>query len=84
MSVRTEGEVREWMIAYVARLLGTPEGRIDPSMTFEDYGLDSTAAAGLTGDLGDWLGCHLEANLTKEFRSIDAVTRYVTTRVLSR
>ena len=69
--------IRKWMINYVARLVGIPASEVNTSITFAEHGLDSTAAAGLSGDLADWLGIHLEANMMKEHRTIDAVADYV-------
>lgn len=78
--MQTKEAIRKWMVNYVARLVGMPATDVDTRTSLTDYGLDSTAAAGLSGDLADWLGVHLEANLLKEHRSIDAVVSFVTTQ----
>ncbi len=78
--MQSKEAIRKWMVNYVARLVGMPANEIDPRTALADYGLDSTAAAGLSGDLSDWLGVHLEANLLKDHRSIDAVVSFVTTQ----
>lgn len=69
--------IRKWMVNYVARLVGVPTSDVDTRITFSEHGLDSTAAAGLSGDLADWLGIHLEANVMKEHKTIDAVVDYL-------
>jgi acyl carrier protein len=50
---------------------------IDTATSFEAYGLDSTAAAGMSGDLGDWLGMKLDASLAAEFTTVDALTEHL-------
>lgn len=77
----TKASIHDWIVSYVAHLLGMPKTAVDSSVAIEEFGLDSTAAAGLSGDLSDWLGIHLEANLTKEYRTIDQIVDHIATRV---
>lgn len=76
--MQSKEAIRTWVLNYVARLVVMPAAEIDTKTSLSDYGLDSTAAAGLSGDLADWLGVHLEANLLKDHQTIDAVVNFVT------
>ncbi len=73
----TAEEINNWLVGYLSRLLSIDMDEIDTSIAFERYGLDSTAAAGMSGDLGDWLGCQLESNLVYNYPTIDAVTDHL-------
>ena len=70
-------EIRGWMVAYLADLLGMAPQEICTATSFEAYGLDSTAAAGMSADLGEWLGIELDAGVAYEFPTIDAVAQYL-------
>jgi len=64
----------EWLTSYLANVLALPTDEIDDSRTFQQYGLDSSAAVGLTGDLADWLGCDIDPAAAYEHPSIRAFT----------
>lgn len=77
MQSRTIDELSEWLISYVANLLDIDRDSIDTRTPFERYGLDSTAAAGLSGDLGEWLGIKLDANLILQHPTIESVANHL-------
>ncbi len=77
MATPTAEEIREWMVLYLGDLLGMDPKEIDTATSFEAYGLDSTAAAGMSGDLGDWLGIKLDAALASEFTTVDALAAHL-------
>lgn len=80
----TPAQLKSWLIAYLARLLGVEEREVDPSFSFELYGLDSTAAVGLSGDLGELLGNEFDPAIAYDHPSIDALVEHlVSTRILS-
>ncbi len=70
-------EVADWIREYVGNLLGLDPSDVDVDVPFERYGLDSTAAVGLSGDLGKLLGLKLDANLVFHFPTISAVAEHV-------
>jgi acyl carrier protein len=76
--------IKEWICAYVAQLADMPKERVDVNVEFSDYGLDSTAAAGLSGDLSDWLGIHLEVNIAKKYRTAELLSEEVFSLVSTR
>jgi acyl carrier protein len=77
-------EIRAWMVEYLAELLGIGPGEVETTTSFEVYGLDSTAAAGMSGDLSEWLEMKLGADLALEFPTIDALAEHVAERVRER
>jgi len=76
MSMNQE-DVSEWIKSYVARLLGVDSDGIDVDTPFERYGLDSTAAVGLSGDLGELLGLRLDTNIVFHFPTVSSLAEHV-------
>jgi acyl carrier protein len=70
--------VKEWLTRYIANLLEFEPSEVKSSVPLSRYGLDSTAAAGLTGDLAEWLGREIDPELLAEHRTIDALAAFVT------
>lgn len=79
----TPTELKAWLIAYLAQLLGVDEKQVDPSFSFELYGIDSTAAVGLSGDLSDLLGRELDVALAYDHPTIDALVDHLVTTSLA-
>ena len=73
----TAEEIAAWLVEHLAAILGlTPEG-IDPQEDFTSYGLSSTDAALLSGDLEDWLGWRLEPAVAWEYPTIAMLSQYL-------
>jgi len=68
---QVEHLIVEWLRSYLADLLNLSADELDRSMTFQQYGLDSSAAVGLSGDLGNWLGYDVDPAIAYEFPSIN-------------
>ncbi|GLZ06502.1 phthiocerol synthesis polyketide synthase type I PpsA [Actinomadura sp. NBRC 104412] len=49
------GQVRDWLIGWLADRVNEPRGAVDPDRTFESYGLRSRDLVELSGDLGELL-----------------------------
>lgn len=73
----TRSQMKRWLTSYLAQLLGISEREVDPAFSFELYGLDSTAAVGLSGDLGDLLGREFETALAYDHPTIDALVEHL-------
>lgn len=56
----TEEMVQNWLREKVASRLGTAPSEVSPDTYFDDFGLDSTEALILAGELERWLGFELE------------------------
>jgi acyl carrier protein len=74
---RTTGDIQAWMVTYLAELLEISEEDIDASVPFDRYGLDSSAAVGMTGELEDWLGVEIDPTVIYDYPTIDALSHYL-------
>jgi acyl carrier protein len=63
-------KISEWMIEYMADLLEIDPDEVDVETPFARYGLDSSAAVILTGDLQDWLGKEIEPTIMYDYPTI--------------
>lgn len=66
------------MVEYLADLLETDTDEIDVTVPFDRYGLDSSAAVGLTGELEDWLGEEVPPTLLYDYPTVEALVEYLT------
>ena len=73
----TCAEVREWLTSYLAQLLGIQRSEVDPSFSFELYGLDSSAAVGISGDLSDLLGHPFETSIAYDYPTINSLVEHL-------
>jgi acyl carrier protein len=69
--------VKEWLTRYIANLLEFEPSEVRSDISLARYGLDSTAAAGLTGDLAAWLGRDIDPVLLVEQKTIDKLSAFV-------
>ncbi|MEO0853742.1 MAG: acyl carrier protein [Cyanobacteria bacterium J06648_11] len=70
---RSLEDIQDWMIDYLATSLEVSPDDIDPTVSFDRYGLDSSLAIGLTGDLEDWLGQEVEPTLLYDYPTVIAL-----------
>ena len=76
-TVPTATEIQTWLVEYLAEALEIDSKEIDPSLPFQDYGLDSSAAVTLTGDLGEWLNRELDPTLLVDYTTIEELATYL-------
>ena len=69
--------IENWLIAKIAEQAKIPQGQIDPTKPFVDYGLDSVQAVSLSGDLENWLGRALPPTLVWDYPSIEELSAYL-------
>jgi acyl carrier protein len=69
--------IEGWLADYLADLLELDTEAIDSSLSFERYGLDSSAMIVLSGDLQNWLNCSLKPTLLYDYPTIDALVTYL-------
>lgn len=69
--------VKQWLVAYIADMLEFERSEVNTRLPLGRYGLDSTAAVALTGDLGSWLGCDIDPRMLYEHKTIDALADFV-------
>ncbi|ABE47183.1 acyl carrier protein [Polaromonas sp. JS666] len=60
-------EIQDWLVRHIGDLLSLPVDKVPVDAPFDRYGLDSAAAVGMIGDLGDWLGKTLEPTLPYDY-----------------
>jgi len=77
LDVKTADDIKSWVVAYLADLLETDEDEIDVTIPFDRYGLDSSAAVGLTGELEDWLGREVPPTLLYDYPTVESLVEYL-------
>jgi acyl carrier protein len=70
-------ELQTWIVNYVAELLEVEPSKIDVAIAFDRYGLDSSAAVGLAGDLEDWLERELDPTLLYDYPTIESLSEHL-------
>ncbi|MEO1394345.1 MAG: acyl carrier protein [Cyanobacteria bacterium J06634_5] len=73
----TSEEVKDWIVSYLANLLEISPDEIEIDVSFDIYGLDSSAAIGLTGELEDWLGKEVDPTLLYDYPTVEALVEYL-------
>jgi acyl carrier protein len=74
-----ERELEAWLRQYLSKLLRVRSGEVDVDVPFRQYGLDSTAAVGLSADLSDLMGVDLPDDLADRFQTIRALVEHLAT-----
>jgi acyl carrier protein len=70
-------ELQAWIVEFLSELLGLPPGQIDPAQPFDVYGLDSSGAVGMSGDLEDLLGVGFDAALVYDHPTVEALVAHL-------
>lgn len=78
---RTAVEIQNWLVSYLAELLVIEANKINLTIPFDRYGIDSSTAIGLTGDLEKWLGINLDPTLVYDYPSVEAFAHHVAEQV---
>lgn len=73
----SRAEIKAWIVDYIADLLEVEPQKIDPTIPFDRYGLDSSAAVGLAGDLEDWLDEELDPTMLYDYPTIASLTDHL-------
>ena len=75
--VPTAAKIQGWLVSYIAELLEIEPDKVDVTIPFDCYGLDSSAAIGLIGDLEDWLNSELDPTLMYDYPTIEALVQHI-------
>ena len=70
--------IEKWLLDKLSKLLGVEPHEIDAREPFASYGMGSSEAVGLSGELADWLGRELPADLAYEYPTIESLARHLT------
>jgi acyl carrier protein len=71
--------IQRWLVTHIAELLGEDPASIDVREPFVNYGLGSTDAVILSGDLEAWLGYDMPATLLWDFPTVEALALHLVT-----
>lgn len=71
----TQKEIQNYVVNYLAKLLEVKPDRIDVTISFDRYGLDSSAVLELAGDLQIFLGQELDPTLFYNYPTVQALTQ---------
>jgi acyl transferase domain-containing protein/acyl carrier protein len=69
--------IQAWLVAKLSERLGLESREIDIREPFASYGLGSTEAVTLAGELAEWLGRKLSPALAYEYPTIEALARHL-------
>lgn len=75
--MKTQTEIAAWIKQYMAELLDVTASEIDETYEFDRFGLNSSAAVSLIGDLEEWLDYELSPSLFFEFNNISQVSAHL-------
>ncbi len=68
-----DSDVRAWVVAYLARVLGLPQTNIDLDCTLDAYGLDLVEAVLMAGELEDALGAEIDPAAFLQYPTLEAM-----------
>lgn len=74
---QSAAEIQAWMTVYLAQLLEVDSDEIQVDLPFDSYGLDSSIAVGMTGDLEDWLNQKLDPTLLYDYPTIESLSQHL-------
>ncbi len=73
-------DVRDWLTRTVAHVSGVDATQVDPTVSFASYGITSTDAVGISGELEELLGVALAPTLLYEYSSINQLAAHLVGR----
>ncbi len=76
-SSKTAEVIQAWLVARLSQTLGIAPQEIDVREPFVRYGLGSTEAVSLAGELAEWLERKLSPALVYEYPTIEALALYL-------
>jgi myxalamid-type polyketide synthase MxaE and MxaD len=69
--------IQAWLVSKLSARLGIESHEMDIREPFASYGLGSTEAVSLAGELAEWLGRKLSPALAYEYPTIEALARHL-------
>src|SRR5208282_3683281 len=69
--------IQAWLVSKLSERLGIEPHEIDIKEPFASYGLGSTEAVSLSGELADQIGRPLSPDLAYEFPTIESLARHL-------
>jgi acyl carrier protein len=75
--MRTSEEIREWLVARVAKLSGMDASRIQTGEALQTYGVTSVRLIEMSGELEEWLGVTVDPAIFWEHPTIDGMAAHL-------
>jgi acyl carrier protein len=79
--IPTATEIEAWIVSYLAQLLEVDSEEIDVTVPFDRYGLDSSVAVSMTGDLENLLGTEIDPTLLYDYPTIEALVQHLSSQL---
>ena len=76
-ATQSSSDIHAWLIAYLSELLELDPDEIESDDPLAAYGLDSSGAVCMIGDVGKWLGRDLDPALLYSYPTVAALTRHL-------
>ncbi|MGK7877174.1 MAG: AMP-binding protein [Xenococcaceae cyanobacterium] len=73
----TEKAIQTWLLSHLSVQLKIHPDDIDIRESFAYYGMDSSIAISITGELMNWLGSELEPTLFWEYPNIESLSQHL-------
>lgn len=77
----SEESLQLWLIEQINLLTGLAPGQIDITEPFSAYGIDSVAAAGLSGELGKLIGEEIPPTITWDYPTVELLANHLALRL---
>jgi len=75
--IQLTNDTHDWLIEYLSELLELRPEEIESDVPLAAYGLDSSGAVGMIGDLGAWLGRDLDPALLYSYPTVSAIANHL-------
>ena len=75
--MKTEAEIREWLIARIAKLAKLEAAHVKADEEFQRYGVSSVRLVEMSGELEDFAGLRVDPTIFWEHPTIDALSRHL-------
>jgi len=76
--MKSQEQINKWIRTYLADVLEVKPEEVDDNYEFERFGINSSVAVSLVGDLEEWLGFdELSPSLFFEFNTIAQVSTHL-------
>lgn len=70
-------EIQNWIVSYLANLLEIEPEDVETDIPFDSYGLDSSSAIVMTGDLEEWLGKQIDPTFIYDYPTVLALAQHL-------
>lgn len=77
--LKTRAAIEYWLVTRLSQYLKVSSEEIDPEELFSAFGIDSSVAVSMTGELAEWIGINLDPHLFWEYPSIASLAQYLET-----